>query len=126
MEILLLVDLVALLLAGFIVWWFWLYKPRAANRPSSTGAIEITVADGIYEPDVIEWPAGKPLSLHFRRLDPSPCAEIVQFDRLDISAELAVNEVTPVNLPPMVAGEYPFSCQMQMYRGRLLITAEPA
>jgi plastocyanin domain-containing protein len=82
---------------------------------------EILVRDGVYEPDHIRLPAGEAATLYFRREDPSPCAEYVLFPDLEVSAQLAVDERTPVRLPPAEPGRYPFTCQMQMYRGTLTV-----
>lgn len=121
MGAMLLVDVLALAAVAFIVWWFWLYKPRATRRAASSGAVEIIVADGVYAPARIEHPAGEPVSLRFLRRDPAPCAEQVQFPDLGISAELPLDKATEVRLPALQPGDYPFSCQMQMYRGTLSV-----
>ncbi|WP_237066937.1 cupredoxin domain-containing protein [Microbulbifer guangxiensis] len=118
----LIVNVAGLLLIAAIVWWFWI-----AGRSGKTGADrtvpaagrEILVKDGVYEPDRIFLPAGSPATLKFRREDPSPCAEYVLFPDLEVSAQLAVHEVTEVRLPAAEPGKYPFTCQMQMYRGTL-------
>ena len=57
----------------------------------------------------------------FLRKDASPCAETVIFPDLDISATLALGKTASVALPPLPAGEYAFHCQMQMYRGVLIV-----
>jgi len=118
----LLIDLLALATVAFIVWWFWIYKPRAtAVQSPSGGAVEIVVADGIYSPAHIELAAGQAAVLRFLRQDPAPCAEQVQFPDLGISAELPLGKPVEVQLPALEAGEYAFSCQMQMYRGTLSV-----
>ena len=120
MGFMLLVDFLALGTVAFIVWWFWIYKPRVASG-KSTGAVEIVVADSVYSPAYIEQSAGQPMVLHFLRRDPAPCAEQVQFPSLGISAELPLNKSVEVRLPALEPGEYAFNCQMQMYRGTLSI-----
>lgn len=118
------VNVAGALLIAAIVWWFWIAgkkeKVGAANTVSRAET-EILVKDGVYEPDRISLPAGSPATLKFRREDPSPCAEYVLFPDLEVSAQLAVNEVTEVRLPAAEPGKYPFTCQMQMYRGVLLV-----
>lgn len=56
----------------------------------------------------------------FFRKDASPCAARVVFDELGINAELPINEHTDVVVTRPAAGEFSFTCQMQMYRGSLL------
>jgi plastocyanin domain-containing protein len=122
MGFMLLIDIVALGAVAFIVWWFWLHKPRSTSARSTTGdAVEIVVADGVYSPAHIEVPAGQAVILRFLRRDPAPCAEQVQFPDLGVSAELPLGKTVEVSVPALEAGDYGFSCQMQMYRGTLSV-----
>ncbi len=116
----LLINLAGLLLIAVIVWWFWL-SPRAKKSPQvqSGETLEILVKDGVYQPNRIQLPAGRAAILRFRREDAGPCAEYVLFPDLEVSAQLTVNRETAVQIPPSEPGEYPFTCQMQMYRGVL-------
>lgn len=114
------VNLAGLLLIGFVVWWFWLARPRASRR-STAAPIDIVVADGVYQPPVIEVPFGQPVQLRFVRRDPSPCAEQVRFDRLGVATDLPLHQPRDVTLSPPEPGEYEFTCQMGMYRGRLIV-----
>lgn len=115
----LLVNIAGIVLIALIVWWFWLYKPAAAA--SAGGDIRIIVENGVYTPARIQLPADTPVSMQFLRKDKSPCAAMVQFPDLDISEELAVDKLVKVDLPALAKGEYPFTCQMQMYRGTLVV-----
>ncbi|MFC6633103.1 cupredoxin domain-containing protein [Microbulbifer taiwanensis] len=116
----LLINLLGLALIAGIVWWFWLAKRRPSVEAAEPAAL-ILVKDGVYEPERIHIAAGAETKLHFLREDPSPCAEYVVFADLDVSAQLAVGRETLVHLPPLAAGEYEFTCQMRMYRGRLVV-----
>lgn len=113
------VNLAGLGLIGLIVWWFWLSQPRA--RQVNEDAIDILVDNGTYSPSVIEVRPGHKVRLRFLRKDASPCAEKVIFDGLGISADLPLDEVTELEIEVAKPGEYPFTCQMQMYRGTLLV-----
>ncbi|MBS97475.1 MAG: cupredoxin domain-containing protein [Oceanospirillaceae bacterium] len=113
------INLLGLLLIGLIVWWFWLYKGPTANLES--GEITINVDDGVYEPSHIRVPAGQSTRLNFIRKDPSPCASVVVFEDFDVSEELPLDKPKMVELKPMQPGRYPFTCQMQMYRGELIV-----
>ncbi len=115
------INLLGLLLIGLIVWWFWLYQPREIS--AAEGVITVTVADGVYQPARIRLPAGQPATLRFLRKDASPCAATVVFADLEISTELPLDRAKEVRLPPQPPGSYPFTCQMQMYRGELLVEA---
>ena len=114
---LLLVNLAGFALIALIVWWFWLYQPPQTQWQGKP--LVITVANGSYSPAHIQVPAGQPLTLQFIRKDPSPCAETVVFPDLQISETLPLDEAKTVRLPPLASGNYPFHCQMQMYRGQL-------
>lgn len=113
------VNLIGVLFIGAIVWWFWLSKPRAKQVQSEL--VEILVDNGVYTPARIELKAGKPLTLRFLRRDPSPCAEKVIFESLGISSDLSLNESVEIKLDIPAPGEYEFTCQMQMYRGSLVV-----
>ena len=118
----LLINLAGLLAIALTLWWFWL-APKG-NRQQAVGVdekLQILVKDGVYEPDRIRIAAGEKTALHFRREDASPCAEWVLFPDLEVSAQLAVDKITEVTVPATDAGEYPFHCQMQMYRGTLIV-----
>jgi len=115
----LIINLAGLILIGLIVWWFWLYRQKAA-RATGSQPIEIVVADGVYTPARIEVPAGQPVTLRFLRQDPSPCAEKALFDSLGVSADLPVGKPVEVTVTPPQPGEYEFTCQMRMYRGALV------
>jgi plastocyanin domain-containing protein len=103
-----------------VIGWFWLWRP--ARAVAATGdAIDITVADGVYEPDFITARRGVPLALRFHRRDASPCAEQVIFHDLDISATLPVGKTKTIAFTPQRTGTYRFTCQMQMYQGKLQV-----
>lgn len=114
------INLSGVLLIALIVWWFWLYRPRRAS--TQAGQMQILVVNGVYQPAHIQLPAHQAVALEFVRRDASPCAGMVVFPQLQLSAELHLDQATRVELPPLPAGAYSFHCQMQMYRGVLLVT----
>jgi plastocyanin domain-containing protein len=118
-----LINLVGLVLIGLIIWWFRLYRPAATSVQSAESgeALTIRVESGVYLPSRIQLPAEEPATLRFLRIDSTPCAEMVLFDDLGIAQELALDRTTDVRLPPLPAGRYPFTCQMKMYRGELVV-----
>ena len=116
----LIVNLLALALMAFIVWWFWLSR-AAVKQANASAVIEVIVENGVYTPAHIEVPRGTAVRLGFERRDPSPCAEKVLFDELDIALDLPLGETQVLQLGPLTPGEYRFSCQMQMYRGSLVV-----
>jgi plastocyanin domain-containing protein len=83
--------------------------------------IQIIVDEGIYVPSVLKARQGIPLLLEFVRKDKSPCAQVVVFNTLDVSQELQLNKSSIIKLEALLPGSYPFSCQMGMYKGLLII-----
>lgn len=113
------VNAAGLLLIAAIVVWFWLWRPRVAAV--SSGALDIEVANGVYQPALIEMKTGETLTLRFHRRDASPCAEQVVFPELDISETLPLGGERTLRLTPPKSGDYRFTCQMQMYQGLLRV-----
>ena len=114
-----LVNVAGVVFIGLIVWWFWFSKPKTKRATSNT--IDIVVEGGVYTPARIEVAAGQSVTLRFLRKDPSPCAEKVLFDDLGVSADLPIGQPVELTLTPKEAGEHAFTCQMQMYRGTLVV-----
>ncbi|WP_076919014.1 cupredoxin domain-containing protein [Pseudoalteromonas sp. SK18] len=115
----LLINLLGVLLIVAIIYWFWWYEPNKVN--SDSNQITITVSNGVYSPAYIKVAANTPLTLNFNRQDSSPCAETVIFPTLELSETLSMGENAPIEIPALDAGEYAFHCQMQMYKGKLLV-----
>ena len=111
----LLINISGVLLIALIVWWFWLYKPKEVEV--SNNKIIIRVENGVYTPAHIKVKANKSTLLTFIRADSSPCAATLLIPGLEMSKEIPLNKETVITLPPLAAGEYPFHCPMQMYRG---------
>lgn len=116
----LIINLVGLLLIALIVWWFWLYQPKDSVTHSDKPLI--TVENGIYSPARINLTANKAITVQFMRKDPSPNAETVYFEGLDITESLPLNKLKTVQLPAIDAGEYEFHCQLKMIRGRITVS----
>ena len=116
-----LVNIAGLALIGFIIWWFWMYRPTASVAAAPGQIIEVRVKDGVYDPALIEAIAGKGISLKFIREDETACAAQVIFPELGIQKELPLGKAVVIRVVPGSAGEYSFQCQMGMYRGVLRV-----
>jgi len=116
-----LVNLSGLLLIGFIIWWFWLYRPKRGVVADPGQVIEVRVKDGVYDPALIEATAGKGISLRFIREDETACAGQVIFPGLGIQKELPLGRPVVLRIVPDKPGDYDFQCQMGMYRGTLRV-----
>tara|TARA_R110002095_G_scaffold208873_3_gene194861 strand:+ start:818 stop:1171 length:354 start_codon:yes stop_codon:yes gene_type:complete len=113
------INALGILLIALIVWWFWLYKPKEVSVMGQ--GITVVVEDGTYQPSRLRVASGKPTTIQFIRKDASPCAAMVLFPDFNISEELPLGKNKSIALPAMAKGEYAFHCQMQMYRGILLV-----
>jgi plastocyanin domain-containing protein len=112
-----------LALIGLIAWYFWFSKAagmRAVATASGVQELDVVVKGG-YTPDVIVVKAGKPLRLNFNRQETAGCSEMVLFPDFNKSAKLPTGEIVPVEFTPTKPGEYGFSCQMGMFRGKLVV-----
>lgn len=117
--IILIVNLIGFCLIGLIIWWFIFKKPKSTRLANN--AIQVIVDEGVYEPSVLKASSGKEITLEFIRKDKSPCAQVVVFNTLEISQELQVNKSTKITIAALKPGTYPFSCQMGMYQGSLIV-----
>ncbi|KPJ95214.1 MAG: plastocyanin [Gammaproteobacteria bacterium SG8_11] len=115
-----LINIAGSLLILFIVWWFWLAKPQA-KVSRQNDIVEVIAENGVYSPSLIQTDKGQSLTLRFVRKDANPCAEKVIFSDLNKSADLPLNEPRDVTLIIDTPGTYEFTCQMGMYRGKLLV-----
>jgi plastocyanin domain-containing protein len=118
-----LVILGGLVLIAGIAWYFWGPRQggvRAATTSSGYQEAMVLVKGG-YTPDVIVVQHGKPVRLSFRREETAACSEMVVFNDFGKSAQLPEGETVPVEFLPEKPGEYEFTCQMGMFRGKLIV-----
>ncbi len=117
------VTLLGLILITGIAWFFWGPRKGGFRAPvTSRGYQEAMVlVKGGYTPDVIVVEHGKPVRLNFRREETASCSEMVVLSDFGKSAMLPQGEIVPVEFLPEKPGEYEFSCQMGMLRGKLIV-----
>jgi plastocyanin domain-containing protein len=115
------VNIIGIFLILFIILWFWIIKPKSVKKISASESIDVVVENGVYNPALIKIKSGEKIKLRFIRKDPSPCAEWVVFQKLDQSFELPVNKPHIIELKIDQPGTYEFTCQMNMYRGKLVV-----
>jgi plastocyanin domain-containing protein len=110
------------LIAG-IAWFFWGPRRGGFRAPVvSSGYQEAMVlVKGGYTPDLIIVEHGKPVRLNFRREEDAACSEMVVLGDFGKSAHLPRGETVPVEFLPERPGEYEFTCQMGMFRGKLVV-----
>jgi plastocyanin domain-containing protein len=117
-----LVDLLGFAAIGATVWYFWLSRSRGVVAAAAGGVQSaLIVVKGGYTPDTIVVERGRPVRLVFRREESALCSERVVLPAFDKSAVLPEGEEVAVEIIATEPGEYPFSCQMGMLRGRIVV-----
>jgi plastocyanin domain-containing protein len=114
---------IGLLVIAGIAWFFWGPRKGGARAALTSGGYQeaMILVKGGYTPDVIVVQHGKPVRFNFRREETSACSEMVIFNDFGKSAHLPTGETVPVEFLPEQPGEYEFSCQMGMFRGKLIV-----
>jgi hypothetical protein len=79
---------------------------------------------GGYEPAVLRARVGEPVRIVFSREETAACSERVVFPAFGRSAMLPPFEDVSLELVPERAGEYEFTCQLGMLRGRLVVQGD--
>lgn len=101
----------------------WLQFQRKQERAELSGGVqEVTVlVKGAYDPNEITVQSGVPLLIHFNRQEDAECSRFVTFDQVGIRKELKPFSMTDVEFTPKQAGEIPFTCDMGMYQGKIIV-----
>ncbi|MES2464796.1 MAG: cupredoxin domain-containing protein [Armatimonadota bacterium] len=111
-------------LIGFILWYFFGERQKAEAKVDAAGVQEVNITvKGGYAPDVIVVREGQAVRLNFYRDETSACSEQVIFGDFGVTRELPAYRTTAVEFTPKKAGEYTFTCGMNMLRGKLIVTA---
>ena len=108
---------------AFIVWFFWMKKDKGSRASTSHSGHQeaLILVKGGYTPDVVLVKKDQPVRLNFLREETASCSEMVLFPEFDKSTRLPMGEVVPVEFLPRNVGEYEFTCQMGMLRGKLVV-----
>ena len=102
---------------AFTAWFFFMKKD---TEVVVSGAVDIVV-DGGYTPAVIVVAKDKAITITFTRKDPSPCLEEVILSDFSIRNPLPLHHPVAVSITPRQAGEFPFSCGMNMFHGKVIV-----
>jgi plastocyanin domain-containing protein len=116
------VVVVGLASIAVVLWYFFGEREKVAARQGESGVQEITVTvRGGYSPDTIVVREGVPVRLNFYRDETASCSEQVVFGDFGIARHLPAFQTTSIEFTPDKAGEFTFTCGMNMMRGKLLV-----
>ena len=118
-----LVTVFGLALSFLVAWHFWFSKKKIAKAALTSAGVQeaLIVVKGGYTPDLLVVQAGKPVRLKFNRQESAACSEMLILPAFNKSAKLPEGETVPIEFVPTEPGEYEFSCQMGMFRGKLIV-----
>lgn len=121
----LIVSVAGILGVVFTFWFFFMKKEdvvEVANSVDSTGSPQVDIiVDGGYKPETISIPKGKTIKINFLRRDPSDCLEEVVLSEFKIRKYLTLNKKVTIEITPQKSGEFPFSCGMNMFHGKIIV-----
>lgn len=108
---------------GFVLWYFFGERQAIAAAVGTGGVQEVKVTvRGGYDPDVIVVKHGQPVRLDFYRDETASCSERVVFGDFGIARDLPAFKTTSIEFTPQEAGEFTFTCGMNMMRGKLIVS----
>lgn len=115
-------DTIIVTVVGFMAIAFtaWFFLMKQSKEVQAMGEIEVVVNGG-YSPDAVVIPKGQTTKIHFFRKDPSSCLEEVIIPDFKIRKHLELNKRTTVELTPQQSGEFPYSCGMNMFHGKIKV-----
>lgn len=107
---------------ALVLWYFFGEREATAASIGGSGVQEIKVTvKGGYSPDVIVVKEGVPVRLNFYRDETASCSEQVIFGDFRIARDLPAFKTTPIEFTPDRAGEFTWTCGMNMLRGKLIV-----
>jgi plastocyanin domain-containing protein len=106
----------------FVIWYFFGERESIAASVNEGGVQEVRVTiRGGYSPDVIVVREGVPVRFNFYRDETDSCSEQVIFGDFGIARDLPAFKTTAIEFTPDKAGEFTFTCGMNMMRGKLIV-----
>lgn len=116
---------IGIALIALILWYFFGERERtvAAEGHGGVQHVKITVKGG-YAPDLVVVKQGRPVRLDFYRDESASCSEEVILGDFGIARPLPAFKTTAIEFTPDKAGEFTFTCGMNMIRGKLVVEPE--
>lgn len=118
------IDKIIVTIAGvalvlFIKWFFFAKKEVAKE---AEGEVVNIIVSGGYSPSVIKLKKGKTTTLGLLRTDQNSCLEEFVLWDFKIKKYLPIGERVEVQITPDKKGEFTFSCGMNMYHGKVIVS----
>jgi len=112
---------------AFVLWYSFGARQTVARAVGASGAQEIKVTvRGGYSPDLIVVKQGRPVRLDFYRDETASCSDRVSFGDFGIARDFPAYNTRPTEFTSDRAGEFTFTCGMNMMRGKLVVEGERA
>ncbi len=109
-------------LIAFVFAFFFGKRRPVATAAGASGSQEVTiVVAGGYTPDLVVARRGVPLRMIFDRRETSPCSDEIVLPDFGIRRSLPAHAKTVIEIQPDRAGEFPFSCGMNMLHGTIRV-----
>ena len=93
-----------------------------SRKPARSQSPKVVIGNYGYEPASIRLKRGVPAKVTFLRVSESTCATEVLFADYGIRRELPLNQAVTVSFTPRRAGEFSFTCGMNMHKGKLIVS----
>ena len=110
-------------IAGLYLLWLYFSRHRRATVAKDESGVQVfnILVKGVYSPDVIKAKAGRPVRLNFSREEDNDCSRFVNLADFHLRRELPQGQTVAVEFIPSKKGEFLFTCDMSMYRGKLIV-----
>lgn len=103
-----------------IAFTYWFFLMKKEQEVEVEGEVDIKVSGG-YSPDIISIPKNKITKINFLRTDPTDCLSDVVISEFKIRKNLPLNQKVTIEVTPKKTGEFPFSCGMGMFHGKIIV-----
>lgn len=115
--------IVAVILIGFILWWFFGKHQEAVGTASVDQGVQEAniVVKGGYSPSTVVLKQGVPAKVNFDMRDSTACLSHVVFEKLGVNKDLTKQKITTIDIPTDKKGTYNFACGMDMFHGKVVV-----
>lgn len=114
------IVLIILVIGLLIYYFFWSKREEKTTETAAQQKVTVIVK-GAYSPNIIRAKVDKPLVIEFDRQENNDCSKKVIISDFNISEELPDFGKGEIKILPKKTGEFPFSCEMGMYQGKIIV-----